>query len=163
MEPHSIDPAHDLISPHHDGVFGPLLWVNTESGEVRKEIYYGDPGGSIKALLVWVGQVVAVVSRGVHESERAKVSRGLRAYLRRGELPIVYERDWLPERAGTLAVADVEGTVPRRDLARAAAYLVVQSEWLERERVAIELDGERFDFDVREAPDGEGRLLTVIK
>lgn len=163
MEPHSIDPAHDLVFPHHDGVFGPLLWVDTMSGEVRQENYYGDPGGSIKALLVWVGHLVAVVSRGVNESERSKVSRGLRAYLRRGELPIVYESDWLPERTGTLANADVEGTLPRRELARAAAYLLVQSEWVDRERVAIELDGERFDFDVRESPDESGRLLTVIK
>jgi hypothetical protein len=163
MEPHSIDPAHDLVTPHHDGVFGPLLWVDTTSGEARQENYYGDPGGSIKALLVWVGHLVVVVSRGVHESERPKVSQGLRAYLRRGELPIVYEREWLPERVGTVAVSDVEGSVPRRDLARAAAYLLVQSEWVDRESVAIELDGERFEFDVRESPDESGRLLTVIK
>ena len=162
MEPHSIDPAHDLVTPHHDGVFGPLLWVDTVSGETRKENYYGDPGGGIKALLVWVGHLVAVVSRGVSEGDRTKVSAGLRAYLRRGELPIVYGGEWLPGRTGSLASADVEGDVGRRDLARAAAYLLVQSEWLDRERVTIELDGERFDFDVRESPDESGRLLTVI-
>ena len=163
MEPHSIDPAHDLVFPHHDGVFGPLLWVDTSRGEARQENYYGDPGGSVKALLVWVGQLVVAVTRGVYEADRPKVSRGLRAYLRRGELPIVYEREWLPERVGTMAVADVEGEVSRRDLARAAAYLLVRSEWVDRERVAIVLDGERFEFDVGESPDGEGRLLTVIK
>ncbi len=163
MEPHSIDPAHDLVTPHHEGVFGPLLWVDTSSGEARQENYYGDPGGGTKALLVWVGHVVAVVSPGVDGAARAKVSQGLRAYLRRGELPIVYADEWLPGRTGARASANVEGAVARRDLARAAAYLLVQSEWLERERVTIELDGERFDFDVRESPDESGRLLTVIK
>jgi hypothetical protein len=162
MEPHSIDPAHDLVAPHHDGVFGPLLWVDPASGKVRKESYYGDPGERAKALLVWVGHVVAVV-RGVSDAERAKVSRGLREYLRRGELPIVYAGDPLPGERGARASADVEGAISSRDLARAVAYLLVQSEWLERESVTVELDGERFDFEVGETPDESGRLITVIQ
>ena len=54
-------------------------------------------------------------------------------------------------------------SVPRRELARAAAHLLVQAAWLEREAVAIELEGETFHFEVRESLDETGRVLTVIK
>jgi len=112
---------------------------------------------------VWVGTLVAAVSEGVPESEVAKVSECLRSFLRRSELPVVFQREWLPNKTGIELCIDATAAVPRRELARAAAYALVQSAWLDRERVRVELDGESFDFDVRSSPDEEGRLLTVIK
>ncbi|HVJ20246.1 MAG TPA: hypothetical protein VM686_32750 [Polyangiaceae bacterium] len=162
MEPHSVDLAHELAPPRHEGVFGPLLWIDRERGLVWQEAF-AEQGTGTRALLVWVGTLVAAVSEGVPESEVAKVSECLRSFLRRSELPVVFQGEWLPNKTGIELCIDATPAVPRRELARAAAYALVQSAWLDRERVRVELDGESFDFDVRSSPDEEGRLLTVIK
>src|SRR5262245_24948065 len=131
MEPHSIDPAHELAAPRHEGVFGPLLWIDVASGKVWQEDF-DEQGPGTRALLVWVGAPVAVVFEGVPDAELSRVSERLRAYLRRSALPVVFQGSWLPDKTGIEASADEEGTVSRRELARAAAYVLVQSEWLER-------------------------------
>jgi hypothetical protein len=160
MEPHSVDPAHELVPPRHEGVFGPLLWIDPAGGAVSQEAF-AEPGTGTKALLVWVGALVAAVFEGVPDGAHANVSDSLRTFLRRAELPVVFLHARLPHGAGIKTSANGSGS--RRELARAAAYALVQSAWLENDEVTIELDGESFHFEVRESLDEESRLLTVIR
>jgi hypothetical protein len=167
MEPHTMDLAHDLSAPHHEGVYGPLLWVDAASGRCWQEgsAGHGTPelGGGTNALMVWVGRLVVVVSMGVAEEQQARTSRALRTFLRQPELAIVFERSWLPDKAGTKVAVDAADAVPRRDLARAEAYALVQARWLDREQVLVELEAESFSFEARTVIDAAGRLRYIIE
>lgn len=167
MEPHTIDLAHDLGAPHHEGAYGPLLWVDVSSGRVWQEGSAGegtpDLGTGTTALLIWVGLSVVAVSEGVPDAQLQLVGQGLRAFLGRPDLPIVFNRGWLPGKIGSKIVAHAPASVPERELARAEAYALVQAGWLERDSVTIELLAERFAFEARAVPDEAGRLQVVIQ
>jgi hypothetical protein len=167
VEPHTIDLGHDLGEPHHEGVYGPLLWVDVSNGRVWQEGSAGEGtpelGTGTTALLIWVGMSVAVVSEGVPDAQLQLVGQALRAFLRRPDLPIVFRRDWLPRKIGSKIVADAPASVPDRELARAEAYALVQAAWLEQESVTIELRAERFAFEVRAVPDEAGRVEVAIQ
>lgn len=166
MEPHTIDLAHDLRAPHFEGIYGPMLWVDASAGRVWQEGSAGqgtpEPGSATSVLLVWVGTPVVVVSQGVREEDRAAVTRAVRAFLRRAEAPIVFELGWLPEKVGTSIAVEAPDAVPRREVARAEAYALVQARWFAGENVAVELGPERFTFAVGTALDASGRLHATI-
>jgi hypothetical protein len=167
MEPHTIDLAHDLVAPHHDGLYGPMLWIDVGSGRVWQEGSAGqgtpELGRATNAFLIWVGTPVAAVSEGVPDAQIQRVAQGLRAFLRRLDLPVVFNRGWLPGKVGAKIVVDAPAAVPRRALARAEVYALVQAAWLDQDHVSIELEAERFDFEVRTTPDEEGRLQLVVE
>jgi hypothetical protein len=166
MEPHTLDLAHELGTPHHEGLYGPMLWIDVGSGRVWQEGSAGrgtpELGTGTNVFLIWIGMPVAAVSEGVPDPQLQQVSRGLRAFLRRSDLPVVFNRGWLPGRVGAKIVVDAAAAVSRRELARAEAYALVQAGWFERERVSVELEAERFDFEVRSTADEAGRLQPVI-
>ena len=167
MEPHTIDLAHELRAPHHDGVYGPLLWVDATSGRVWQEgsAGHGTPelGSGTNVLLVWVGRMVPIVSLGIADEHLTGVSQALRAFLRSADAAIVFERSWLPDKIGISIAVEAADAVPRRELARAEAYALVQARWFERERVTVELGAEHFVFDVRTSVDMSGRVQQVIE
>ena len=166
MEPHTIDLAHDLSEPHLEGVYGPMLWVDAGSGRVWQEGSAGqgtpELGSGTNVLLVWAGQMVAVVSEGVGDEQVAVVSQHLRAFLQRPDTPIVFERDWLPGKIGRVVAVDAAPAVPARVLARAEGYVLIQARFLDLENVVVEVAGERFDFGVRTVPDAAGRLRQIL-
>ena len=166
MEPHTLDLAHDLRAPHHEGVYGPLLWVDAPTGRVWQEGSAGqgtpELGSGVHVLLVWVGAMVAVVSMGIDDPHIAGVSQAVRAFLANPDAPVVFERNWLPEKIGTRIAAQAPTAVPERELARAEAYALVQARWLDVERVTVELATERFVFDVSSVLDSSGRVRQVI-
>jgi hypothetical protein len=166
MEPHTLDLAHDLRAPHHEGVYGPLLWVDVTAGRVWQEGSAGqgtpELGSGVHVLLVWVGAMVAVVSMGVDDPQIASVSQAVRAFLGNPDAAVVFERGWLPEKIGTRIAAQAPTEFPRSELARAEAYALVQARWLDLERVTIELATERFVFDVRTVLDASGRVQQLI-
>ena len=93
----------------------------------------------------------------------AGVSQALRAFLRSADAAIVFERSWLPDRIGISIAVEAVDAVPRRELARAEAYALVQARWFERERVTVELGAEHFVFDVRTSVDTSGRVPQGIE
>lgn len=162
-----MDLAHDLRAPHFEGIYGPLLWTEANAGRVWQEGSAGqgtpELGSATSVLLVWVGTPVAVVSLGVSAEARGTVASAVRAFLRRPELPVVFELAWLPEKVGTTIAVEALDAVPRRELARAEAYALVQARWLESETVTVELEAERFVFTVATALDASGRVHSLIE
>lgn len=167
MEPHTIDLSHDLRAPHFEGVYGPLLWVDASSRRVWQEGSAGqgtpELGSATSVLLIWVGTPVAVVSLGVSDAARSEVARAVRAFLRRPETPVVFELAWLPQKIGTTIAAEAPDAVPRRELARAEAYALVQARWLDADSVTVDLGTERFVFAVGTALDASGRVHSTVE
>jgi hypothetical protein len=167
MEPHTLDPAHELREPHQDGVFGPLLGIDAASARVWQEgsVHPGkaelDP--AVNARLVWVGTLVAVVSAGVEDAQLAAVARALRSFLGRAELPVVFSRGWLPGKVGSIIVAESSVAVSARELARAEAYALVQTRWFQGERVLVQLAADTFEFEVRSVLDAADRVQVTLR
>jgi hypothetical protein len=166
MEPHTMDPAHELLAPRQEGVFGPQLWIDVPGRRVWQEGSAGDgvgePGANSSARLVWVGRLVVVVAMGPQQEQLPGIAGALRAFFRQEQLPIVFSRAWLPEKIGTVIAADAAGA-SALDLARAEAYALVQARWFEEERITVELTGEVFQFEVRSVLDAADRVQVTIR
>jgi hypothetical protein len=167
MEPHTLDPAHELREPHQEGVFGPLLGIDVADARVWQEgsVHPGkaaqDP--AVNARLVWVGSLVAVVSVGVEDARLPAVAQALRAFLGQPQLPVVFSRGWLPGKVGSVIATESPPTVAGRELARAEAYALVQTRWFQGERVLVQLGTDSFEFEVRSVLDAADRVQVTLR
>jgi hypothetical protein len=162
-------PPNSPETPDRDGVYGPEIVLGAVSGQACLR---GDDGRLVgtpplppatNAFLVWLGESFIVISAGVLERDASSVAAGVRQSLNMPRAAVVVS---LPRTAGTArerAVSDDPGDRPKRELARALAYVLVQSGWAEDDPLHIEVDGQAFAFRLRFKPEGEGTFAPSIE
>jgi hypothetical protein len=157
-----MDANFIVEAPQKEGVFGPEVLLNSTSGQGCLRFSDGTIRGpmpeppSTNAFLVWLGYPVLVVSEGVRDADVSGVAHELRKSVGGPSIPVVVTLGPLESGKGARALTDNPSARPRRDLARAQAFVLVQCSWDEGPRINVELDGEVYDFFVefRESADG---------
>jgi hypothetical protein len=141
-----------IPSPHVEGVFGPEVLLNVETGEGCLRSAGGVVTGPLpsspatNAFLVWVGFAVLVVSEGVRDEHVTTVASKLRTRLQSQPLPIVFSRGQHPAQDGVVIITDAAGAAPMQ-FARAEGYALVQAAWHEGP-VTVHVDGTPYTFEV---------------
>jgi hypothetical protein len=144
--------------PTHEGIFGPEILINVESGVGCLRLADGKTAGFIpepprtNAFAVWLQRPIVVVSEGIDVTNASRVAAGLRQLLEQADLPIVFSLGRGVGSAHARAVADNAVPHIERELARAAAYTSVQAGFFEESEFRIELDGRLFSFSVAFRP-----------
>jgi hypothetical protein len=156
-----------LPVPTVEGVFGPEVLLNTETGVGCFLDDEGVPSGALpgppstNAFLVWVGRAVLVVSDGVREEHRSVVAHTLRQRLHAAQLPIVFSQRAHAADGGTSIAVDAAG-VQASELARAEAYALVQLAW-EEDVITVRVAGDVHRFEVSFVETQQSNYRPVVR
>lgn len=156
-----------IPSPNTEGLFGPEVLLNVETGEGCLRAADGVITGQLpsspatNAFLVWVGFAVLVVSEGVRDQHLTTVANKLRQRLQTALLPIVFSRGQRKTQDGVDIITDAPDAEPMQ-LARAEGYALVQAAWHEGP-VTVHTPGASYTFEVTFAETTPGNYLPTLR
>jgi hypothetical protein len=159
----------ESLKPVVEGMFGPELTVDIGSGDGSLRFPNGavlgemPQGPATNGFLIWLGYPIVVLSAGITHANLTVVAARLRVLLNAPRIPVVANLGALSGGCGSRIIVDEEVRHPRRDLARAEAYALVQGGLLEGPRIIVELEDESFEFLVTFEPRDGGLWRPIIE
>lgn len=160
-------PHMQIPSPKIEGIFGPEVLLNVNTGEGCLRSAEGAVTGQLpgspatNAFLVWVGFAVLVVSEGVPDEHVTTVAKKLRQLLGSEQLPVVFSRGQHATQDGVEIIVEPAGA-PDMQLARAEGYALVQAAWHEGP-VTVHANGASYTFEVSFVEVSAGSYLPALR